>query len=230
MKCDACNGTGERPDNWLKISVEHDRDCPAPDEDDDGAWTFVSFRRNDNHYRDPAELFPPSIGLRRKLAVGTAFLLDVYEHSGEAWSFSGEGMNDPWDTSSCAGMLLWEHEIGDMGAKTLADRKKDAAGFLEIWNAWANGECFGYAIEDRNGDEIDSSCGFFGTDEEGAVVVSDHLLPAVRSYAEDRGPTRFEIVNGEPGDDDGEPGTLYLTLDGDAKYLVEDLLFEALAA
>lgn len=57
-------------------------------------------------------------------------------------------------------------------------------GELTEYNAWADGDCYGYAIEDVNGDEVSSCWGFIGLEwcKEAALEgVPD--VEAVRTYA-----------------------------------------------
>jgi len=143
----------------------------------DGQWTLYSFSSRHLSHRSPDHFLPPSIGLRRKLKAGTAFLLSYFEHGNCVWSLQDEGPQCEWDSVKCAGILLWEHPVGDMGAKTYEDRAKDARSFLETYTAWCNGEVYGFMIDDVTKCEHckqeivksdpDGSCwGFYGNDIE----------------------------------------------------------------
>jgi len=155
------------------IRIEYDDDPPCP-MDDDGQWTLHSFCSKHKHYKDPDTLLrDPSGGeglplaLRNKLKAGTAFFLSYFEHGLCKWGLAGSMDNTPdfrWDGTSMAGLLVWEHPTSDMGAKTYADRQKDAAGFLREYTAWCNGEVYGYVIEDEDGDTLDSCFGHVGSD------------------------------------------------------------------
>lgn len=163
----------------VRISIDTDPDAMGPKEWD-GQWTLYSFNHRHATYKNPdsselrievkdGKATSRNPGLRRKLETGLAFFLSLYEHSGHAWSLAGEGMQCRWDTSPLAGILVWENKPGDMGATREKDpkkrhqaREKDARSFLETWNAWENGENYGYSIE---GDGLDENCGgFIGPD------------------------------------------------------------------
>lgn len=147
----------------VKIVPDHDIENPS---DWDHNWRVISFSNRHINY-EPADrhLDPIPLALRNKLRAGTAFILSYYEHSGSAWSLQGEGMQCNWDTTRCAGLLIWDHKITDMGARTPADRAKDARAFLEVYNAWANGHGHGYEIIDSDTDETLESCyGFYDCD------------------------------------------------------------------
>jgi len=158
-----------------RINLHIDDSPTNPMERGDGEWTLYSFNSRHISYKNPDKFLPPSLGLRRKLDVGTAFLLSYYEHSGCVWSLQGDGPQCRWDSVQCAGILLWEHPVSNMGAKTYEDRAKDAASFLETYTCWCNGEVYGYEIEDVTNckecgheivkDDPDGSCwGFYGSD------------------------------------------------------------------
>jgi hypothetical protein len=161
------------------VTLHYDRDIEDPSTYD-GAWKLYSFNRRHRSNREADQCFVENDegdrvlrdDLQQKLAEGLAFLLDYYEHGGCAWSLSGGGMQCQWDTARRAGLLVWEHKPEDMGAKTPEDRAKDAKGFLEVYNAWCNGEGYGYSIVERvtlpcghtEDKDLDSCFGFYGTD------------------------------------------------------------------
>jgi hypothetical protein len=146
------------------VKIEYDDYSECPMDMWDGQWTLVPFNKNSIHFQHPDNFFPLSIGLRRKLKVGLAFLLDYYEHGLGAYSLAGEGMQCQWDTARCAGLLLWQHLPKEMGAKTYEARAKDARSFLETYNNWMNGHVLWYSIEDEKGELIDSCGGFYKPD------------------------------------------------------------------
>jgi hypothetical protein len=158
------------------ITIENDPFAENP-ADFDGAWKLYSFSHKHRSYKDRETFFPdgkPTLALRNKLRVGLAFVLDYYEHGLCCWSLSGNGPSCRWDTARGAGLLVWEHKPSDMGAKSVEDRAKDAAGFLETYTAWANGEVYAYSVEEvvtlacghtEIRDVPDGSCcGFYGND------------------------------------------------------------------
>lgn len=175
------------------VNLEYDHDCESPMEWDD-QWKLYSFSTRHVNFKHPEELgFDPlSIGLRRKLEVGTAFILSYYEHGNSLWMLKDgripAGVEFQWDGVRVAGLLIWEHPTSHMGAKSYEDRMKDAQGFLDQYNEWANGQCFYYSVEDaETGEHIDSCGGFIG---------DDYFMETVREAVED-----YEVV-GVQGDAD----------------------------
>ena len=161
----------------VTLHYDQDAECPC---DNDCQWKLVSFNHRHINYQDPdkylevrdGEVVGANIGLRRKLEVGTAFILSYFEHGEGAWSLKGEGTQCRWDTAQIAGVLLWEHPVNEMGSKTYEERAEDARKFLEVYNEWANGHCYGYSIEEEvtlpcghtETKDLDSCFGFIGDD------------------------------------------------------------------
>lgn len=141
----------------LRVDYDPDTECPM---DHDCQWRLYSFNRRSIHYGVPDGFDPLTIGMRRKMAVGLAFVLDYYEHGSGAYSLHGEGMQCRWDTANGAGLLVWEHDPKEMGAKSRDDRAKDARAFLDEYNAWMNGEAMYFILEDEDGNTVDSCGGF----------------------------------------------------------------------
>lgn len=140
-----------------------------------GGWKLYSFSRRHNSYESPERFFPngkPTLGLRRKLAVGTAFILSYFEHGQCRWSRRGTGPQCQFDNVDVAGILVWEAPVKNLGAKTLADRQKDADGFLETYTNWCNGSVYGFRVTDHVKQEcghvekvdLDSCFGFYDLD------------------------------------------------------------------
>ena len=145
--------------------------------DFDGQWTLHSFSRRHYNFKEPDELgfnnrdgevVVKNPGLRRKMQVGLAFVLSYYEHGNSLWMLQNgskpAGVEFQWDGTRVAGLLVWGHKPGDMGAKSYEDRAKDAQGFLDEYNEWCNGNCYGYDIETEDGEHVDSCWGFIGSD------------------------------------------------------------------
>lgn len=149
------------------VRIEHDEDCESPLECDDcEGWMFCSFSRRHRSFVDPSSLDMGSIGFRRKLACGTAFLCSYYEHGQCQWSLRGCGVSCPWDSVDVAGVLVWQGKPKDL-RDNAALRRESAAAFLESYTDWCNGACYWFSVVevDDDGDEIrvlDSCGGFIG--------------------------------------------------------------------
>lgn len=151
----------------VKILSDYDiQDPSANGKFYDCTWKMVSFSRKHASFEHPDNF--DNIGIRRKLAVGTAFMLDYFEHGACQWSLSGGGPQCQWDTARNAGIMLFENPK-DMGAKTYEDRAKDARNFLEIYTDWCNGYGHGYSIETEDGEILDSCRGFYDSQIEHTI-------------------------------------------------------------
>jgi hypothetical protein len=137
----------------------------------DGMWSlytapdsrdFSDHGKNKDRWRwiDETEDGPrPTIALRSKLRAGLAWHLSYRGREELRISDNGRSIDD------AAALLVWEHAPGDMGAKTVEDRRKDAENGLQEYNDWANGWVYWYEIETEDGTEVSESCvGFIGDD------------------------------------------------------------------
>lgn len=158
----------------LKLTLHYDTDLENPSDFD--GWKLYSFCRRHTSFKHPDDLglgpIDPSTGLpkvnnpglRSKLRNGLAFILSYYEHGQCIWLLNGDmppGVEFRWDGVKVAGLLVWEGKPGDIGPKTIEGRRKDASAFLTTYTSWANGEGYGYSIEDEDGNHVDSCYGFF---------------------------------------------------------------------
>lgn len=156
----------------------------APDEyidspTDWGNYEIVTFFRNryitdtdiEEYYTDNGKLKPQ---YQAKMRAGKLFPIDVYEHGGTAYSLSGEGMQCRWDTSSNAGLIIFNDDY--IKGVSYEKRKEYARQDLQEYTMWANGDVYGYSIEDKDGNEIDSLGGCYGY---------DYCLESAQEYIDD---------------------------------------------
>ncbi len=162
------------------LTIEHDDDTENPMEYSD--WKFVSFNRNHIGYENPYDYVssvnqygdpqPADIGILRKLACQTAFLVSCYEHSGCSYSLRGEGMQCRWDTADIAGILLYTGKLKYLPK----DRREEyARSILSVYTDWANGNCYWYSLTvifPDGEEESEDSCGGF--------IGSDHVLSEIK--------------------------------------------------
>jgi len=90
-----------------------------------------------------------------KLAVP----LSAYIHSGIALSILGEGYRCRWDTSDYIAYWLPDKCCKVKTKKQALEHARQAC---SLFNQWANGEVYGYVVEDARGEHIDSCYGFYG--------------------------------------------------------------------
>lgn len=154
------------------IKIVHDTDCECP-MDWDYQWTLHSFNSDSIHENREYEDNLP-IGIRRKLQCGTAFMLNDNGDEYSIRSLTYSGWHQP------AGILLWEHPVKEL-RKGYDERRKDAQIFLDTYNDWRNGRCFGYMIETREGEHLDSCFGYFESDRQYmSECAAEHVQPGDR--------------------------------------------------
>jgi hypothetical protein len=184
----------------VTVYLGHDHDVESP-ADYDG-WSPYSFSTKHINFKDPDEVDPiEDEELRAKLDNGLAFFLSYYEHGRCLWSLRGEGPQCRWDSVNVAGILIWEQDEDNIGAKTVEDRRKDAQRFLDSWNAYVNGDAWYFSIV--------NDCETCGSSDKSVVEESmggflgeanlDYMFSEIRSYV----------------------GENKVTFKGEAKYLAE---------
>ena len=173
--------------NSYTLRVEYDTDTESPLEWEDGSgWRFCSFSRRHRAFVEPCELGLDSVGMRRKFACDTAFMLSYHEHGNCAWSLLGGGPRCQWDTVDGAGVLIWQGKPGDLN-KSPAGRRAAAASWLEMYTNWCNGCCYWYSLEefDSDGELLrDDSCGGFIGSDHFKACLEDEVFSGIDERAE----------------------------------------------
>lgn len=119
-----------------------------------------------------------------------AVMLDVYDHSGQAWSISGGGMQCRWDTSRSAGAWVPDKYLLDQIESDVAENKDRRAQcklyaeqFLSQYNDIISGNVYGCVVQvhDLEGAQLsEESCwGFIGTDHAEESLKDEFYNPAV---------------------------------------------------
>jgi hypothetical protein len=86
----------------------------------------------------------------------------MYEHSGVALNTGGFGC--PWDSGQVGYIYLENCDIRTEfnGDREAAERALEME--VAFYGEYVNGDCYGYVVEDDNGEVVDSCCGFIGAD------------------------------------------------------------------
>lgn len=147
------------------LRVWYEDDAESPNEW--GIWRLSSFNFRHRNFIHPEGLITregegATIGICRKLEVGTAFVLSYYEHGGCVWSLMGEGPQCRFDGARVAGYL--EYLEPKYLPRGYAAREALARDFLETYNRWANGQV--YCLEVEDGDESDTLGGVYNLERE----------------------------------------------------------------
>jgi len=149
-------------------------------------WKLYSFSSRHVSHEHPGKFFHDESDyeeeteyhkeIKAKLASGLAFICSYFEHGNCIWSLEGSGPQCRWDNVSKAGILVFEEDEDNMGAKSYQDRELDAAAFLEVYTCWCNGDIYGFSVEnvgrcghchqETDDGEIASCYGFYGLDSD----------------------------------------------------------------
>lgn len=182
----------------LTLKIELDSGPTESPLEHDSAVIFASLTRN---YLNPAEKH----GLKtqedierfeRENAHPTrgawaAFPLFLFEHSGSVYRVAerpakgerpanpfGSGMYAQFDSGRVGTLFVKLSEIAKRNeprAAKLAKAYENARITCEVYTRWANGDVFGYVIEDEDGDHVDSCWGFIGDSDD------EYLMQEARS-------------------------------------------------
>lgn len=181
------------------VEINHDSEIECPS-DFDGAWTLYSFCSKHQHFKHPEHLCVQvgrnQVGwiydpvLKAKLENGLAHWLGYFEHGQSCWfrtAAAPPGVEFQWDGVRYAGLLVWEKEEDEIGAKSYEDRAKDADSFLRQYTDWANGHGVWFSISNSRGDLLDSGGGYYASDldfllEEIAREVKGHEFVVTGDY------------------------------------------------
>lgn len=93
-------------------------------------------------------------------------LLPIFmiDHSGT--SFSTEPFSCPWDSGQVGFVFLPHGKALEIYGKNDAERESKAIEFIKAsvkeYDDYCNGNCYGYVVEDEDGEEEDSCWGFLG--------------------------------------------------------------------
>ncbi len=205
--------------NTLSLRIEHDDDCENPLETDAGMWTIYLFDSDYRTNNKTAEDFLftetgnyqtiPNIAIRKKMSVGLAFWLrGSTEYSG----FSITTDRD-YEPRYHTGIMVWENNPSDMGAKSCDDRLKDARATLKLYNDWASGYCYGFMLETADEEEqhLDSCWGFIGEDA-GECMIDDYVKPAIEHYQNKNGFSQVQYYTKKNEPEEKDADTLYILI------------------
>lgn len=134
----------------------------------------------DKPYRDVGE------------GLGATHILPLYlmDHSGLAMSCGAYGC--PWDSGQVGFIYTTAEKIAEIGIaeENVLDSLRAE---VDVYSKYIEGDCWGYVIEDSDGDVADSCWGFYGYDV--AEEEGKDALAALQKHAEAEGePEMYRIV------------------------------------
>jgi hypothetical protein len=127
------------------------------------------------------------------------FPLEAYIHSGvRLYLSAGCGVDRAWDVSDVGAVFV--HKGKEFGNPTKEGARKYALGLIEEWNDYLSGNVYGYQIEDKEGQCIESGWGYYGDyDTEGGALFEarslvNHLTN--KGITDQHGQYLFEFAQG----------------------------------
>lgn len=175
--------------NQMKLKIIHD-DCPSSPRERDNLGTMLcnhsmyglgdlSSPEAGNHgsYEADFSHYLKSKGLSLSDVIYTPIYM--YEHSGI--SLSPTPFNCRWDSGQLGWHFVTKAKVRE-GFKAKRISSKLEAKVIDILNAeleeynhYVQGNCYGFILEDDNGNHIDSCYGFIGDFADVIDQIKDHL-------------------------------------------------------
>lgn len=139
----------------VKGYLEQDSDCESPLAHDESVKFVVLHRKYLNPSKDIGAT-PEEVAewAEAHAPEWQEFPLFMYDHSGTAYSIAP--FSCPWDSGRVGSVFV---KIEDC-----PEPEQTARLMCEEYTSWANGDCWGYVLEDEDGEQLDSCWGFIGTD------------------------------------------------------------------
>ena len=150
--------------NKHALKIEQDSDATSP-RDNDNLGTLACWHRR----YTLGDLQPQEAPMDYEEALPKdSLVLPVYmiDHSGIALSLKDFG--DPWDSGQVGIYHMSPSQlIEEYGEDTPEIRERATSAIkaeIEEYSEYVNGNCWGFVIEDENGNTVDSCWGFIGSD------------------------------------------------------------------
>jgi hypothetical protein len=146
----------ERAGLTLRIVPDDCGDVESPIGGDDAVRLAILHRRCTNPAREYGLTDQESVEAaereaRRPGAEFIAFPVYMYDHSGTSYSIRPFAC--PWDSGRAGAIFLRRADFG-------RPLREAAESILAEYTAWANGQVYGFIIEDEEGEHLDSCWGF----------------------------------------------------------------------
>lgn len=155
-------------DHGVTLEIHHYPDAEQPYECDEGVRIVILHRRYDDPAQGECGTDPDEVAAWVKANSREWFVsnLFMYEHSGVALR-AGESnpFGCPWDSGQVGIVALKKDEWGRGKGERNAKRMEYAKNVAEHYGQWMNGETYGYVVNDEDGEQLDSCCGFVGWDD-----------------------------------------------------------------
>lgn len=155
-----------RFETGLYAEIHADCDAEQPYGDDDAVRIVVLHRRYSDPARGACGHDPDEVALWEGENRATWFTIPLflYDHGGTIYRVGHTNpFHCPWDSGRVGIIALKRSQWGN-GALSDEELTAYAEAVAADYTSWANGECYGYVLHDRQGNELESCWGFIGRD------------------------------------------------------------------
>ena len=172
--------------NGLTINIAQDLEPQSPREWDNLGHMICFHSRytlGDKHNFSTDEFNgweEMEIDLKTQYEAVVVLPLYLYDHSGISMRTYRHGHHASWDCG-CVGFIYVTKgdiikEYDKVTKKTIARAEKVLIGEVEEYNDYLTGNVYGYIIEDKDGENLESCWGFSGDYEKGALKEAQSLV------------------------------------------------------
>lgn len=153
----------------VTVKLIHDEDCSSPRENDN-LGTMLCWHRNyrlgdDNPYESPEEFYQSE----EYKDAAVVLPLGLYDHSGISMYVGSEPIDyGGWDSGQVGYIYITKAKAREeYGWKRLTKARlvkltKYLTGEVTEFDSFITGDCYGYVVEDADGERLDSCWGFIG--------------------------------------------------------------------
>jgi hypothetical protein len=178
----------------LTVSLYYSDAAESPREWEEDS-TFFGFHRRYSSPDEPPVRDPDTALLIATLRGNICLPVWFYDHSGTTYrAAESNPFSCPWD-SGLFGFIYISRKaarerfgVSRLTAKTVERVKESLKSEVEAYSAWANGEVYGWSIEDADGDVIDACGGYIGDSDyalQEGIEAAKEILQTARDFDED---------------------------------------------
>lgn len=158
----------------LKIRILHDEDAQSPDD-----WEPMGtiYTKHNRYFAIGEDLNKIEDEEAAEVRSNGAEWLPIYAyvHSGVALAVTPFGCS--FDSGQCGFITMTKEKIiseyGDDSEESKEKARKYMKGEIENWNTYLSGNIYGYIVENKAGEHLDSCWGYYGDYEADGGALSE---------------------------------------------------------
>jgi hypothetical protein len=162
--------------NGFTGNIEHDPDCENPRNSDSLCHMVCGHKRyrlGDTHSYDLKDFDGwDSLKFKIKQDNPDCYILPIYMYDHSGITISTKPFQCQWDSGQVGFVYITQDtlkaEFAEYSEDTAECIMKDE---VEVYDHYLKGECYGYIIENQEGDEVDSCWGYIGHDNVRSAIL-----------------------------------------------------------